>query len=257
MADFQSLSDILAREALTDIAENFFGARRDMDDQLERFEHLLAELRAKEDQASRSGCFLNSLLLKGWAVNDFYQAIGVAPEEFHSHSRCDLAKSFPGVPFAVTTRGKYAKLVFSAYEVFQKAVQAFLHGEYYRDPRTGKMKITAHYQQVLETAVSINARIHDLNSNMSPVCVLQYVKGLDPAVMDKEKIVGLAPAGEGCSIDDKLAFRPIDIESLEDMDRPDLPPAEEVRERIEAFCKGLYAGHKTEIKALLAAITET
>lgn len=253
MTGIESLSDILAKEALTDIAENFFGARRDMDAQLERFEHLLAEVRSRGEAADRAGCLLNFLLLKGWAVDAFYQAIGVDPGEFRLQSRCAL-ESPPDIPFALTKRGTYAKMVLAAYGDFQRAVDVFLHGEHVQEPRSGRMRLTPHLQQLLELAVAINARIHDLNSNMSPVCVLQYVKTFDPALMEKEKIVGLAPAGEGCSIDEKLAFRPIDIGAVEALDRPELPPADAVKDRIEGFCRELFSSRKAEMEALLAGL---
>jgi hypothetical protein len=253
MTGIESLSDILAKEALTDIAENFFGARRDMDSQLERFDLLLAEVRARGEAADRAGCLLNFLLLQGWAVDPFYQAIGVDPGEFKLQSRCALDRP-PDIPFALTRRGAYSKMVLAAYGEFQRAVDVFLNGENVQDARTGRMRLTPHFQQLLELAVAINARIHDLNSNMSPVCVLQYVKTFDPALMEKEKIVGLAPAGEGCSIDEKLAFRPVDIAAVEALDRPELPPAEAVKDRIEAFCRELFASRKAEMQALMARL---
>lgn len=257
MGDFTSLSDMLAKEVLTDIAENFFGARRNMDLQLEKFEAALAELKARRNELTQAGCGLNRLLLRGRAVEAFYQAIGVDPAGFSFFSRCDLTPAPGSLPFALTARGRYLKLVLGAYETFQKATDEYLHGVYHQTPRSGgKKMLTIHYQQVLETAVALNTRIHDLNANMSPVCVLQYVKGFDPTTMEKEKILGLEPGGPGCSIDDKLAFRPINIDLLEAMDTPDLPPADQVRDRIEAFCNRHYAENTDAIKRLLAVLSE-
>ena len=215
MTGIEALSDILAKEALTDIAENFFGARRDMDSQLERFDLLLAEVRNRGVAADR-----------GRVPAQFPPAPGLGRGRFLSGHR----RGPRGIPAPVPLRpgeppghplrpdppgGPTPRWCWPPTRASSGPWTCSCTASTSRTPRTGKMRLTPHYQQILELAVAINARIHDLNSNMSPVCVLQYVKTFDPALMEKEKIVGLAPAGEGCSIDEKLAFRPIDIGLVE------------------------------------------
>jgi len=63
--------DPLVEEVLMDAAENFFGARRELDGIITLFQSFVGALRVKEaDIAVRSG-FLNYLLLDGMITRDF------------------------------------------------------------------------------------------------------------------------------------------------------------------------------------------
>ena len=58
MTDFKDYADELQQEVVTDMAETYFGARKDIDDMLEVFDKMVGELRRHEPLLSQAAARL-------------------------------------------------------------------------------------------------------------------------------------------------------------------------------------------------------
>lgn len=246
-------SEPLVQEVLTDMANTFFGTRKELDDMMEALDAFVEELRQREAAIALRAGFLNHLFLDERAARDFYAAIKLDSPELLLEAEFSDKTISQEIPFAFSTKGEYIKLVLSAYDATQKACHEYLNGKLCEDPEEqGRMDVTVHYKQIVKMCEIINEKVHQVNTGMSPVCVLQYAKKFNPEAEEKERITGATFGGYACSIDDKLAYRPINFDSLQLKKYPELPDHDEVYHEITSFCKKEYHRHKADIKELIS-----
>ncbi len=257
MNPFNDFSDTLAEEVLTDMADTFFGARKQLEDMIEIFQSLVEELREKEVEVAGRAGFLHYVLLRGKVAGDFYESIKVDSPQILLESKFS-DKCLPyKIPFAFTDRGKFTKLVLWAYDALQNACDEYINGKYYDDPEEkGRKKLTIHYKLIKNMCKVINEKVYKVNTDVSPVCVLQYAKKFDPETMEKERIAGATFGGYACSIDEKLAYKTIDFDSLQLKKYPELPKEDKVNFEITLFCKKNYPKYKDEIKKLISDLED-
>ena len=257
MSSDKDLSDSLVEEVLTDVAGTFFETRRHLEEMMDLLQSFVKTLREKEAEvASRAG-FLHYLLLHGREAGDFYKSIKVNSTVILSESKFSDKTIPKKIPFALTARGKFIKLVLWAYDVLQKACDEYINGKYYDDPdEKGGKGITVHYKQIVTICELINEEVRKVNRDMSPAYTLQYAKKFNYETAEKEYITGGTLAGYARSIDEKLAYQPIDFDSLQLKRYPELPTQDKVISEITSFCKRKYSSNKDEIKKLISDLKE-
>ncbi len=82
MADFKDLSNALADEVLNDIADTFFGARKDIDDSLEYLDSLSKQLLEKVDGIFESCVLLQKVCLGEDGYKKFWKFAGINRNNF-------------------------------------------------------------------------------------------------------------------------------------------------------------------------------
>lgn len=256
MVDFSEFADQLQQEVVTDMAESYFGARKDLDDMIEAFNGMVAELREMEPSLSQAAARLHHLLLDRQTAKEFYITLDILPSCI-PFTRETPRPFFASLPFAFTGAGRYEKCVSRAYDLLQKTADVYLNGKYYESEEyPGKKRLTVHYIRLKALCEHINEKIAQVNEQMSPSNALRYVKEMDPVQVEREKTLGQGCLSEGCSLDNDLRFTPIDFKSLGLLVIQDLPPLRRVREAINVFCRSVYQTRTEEVQDAMDDLKE-
>jgi hypothetical protein len=254
MADYDSP---LTEEVLRDVAQNFFGTRKKLDDMIEILESFAATLRLKAGRVELHAGVLHFLLVEDDWILRFYAAIGVAqPGDL---AECRRPEPLPGlrVPFALTRRGRFVKTVHEQYRRLQHAC---------REYRCSTANPLEEAENPIDACVDvrmleamrelINGKIQEVNEQGSPSTVLQYTKGFDAKGERQSKVAG-ATGGEYSGMDRKYLYRPIPVEQMGLKQYPDLPAPDHCRAAIERFSRKVYPQIAGEVNFRLARLKET
>ena len=277
MADlYTTYAESLEEEVLTELAENFFGTRKALDQKIDRLYELADQLRAREDAVLGRFSFLAFVLLRGRLAGEFWAALGVEPTEgmltvgeLHSRDRGERQR-------ALTGRARWTKYVAAAYGAASDAVREHLLGSVYVDSSESdredgepgpehasgeavrlsggkRKKLSVHYRQLVAMHAHVNAEIDRVNRDLPPSGALGYVKQFDVERVEKEKITGGGSA-LGEKLDAGLCFRPVDFDSLRLRAFPELPPLDKVSGTIQEFCKARFDANREELSAIMDEI---
>ena len=252
MTDFKDYADELQQEVVSDMAETYFGARKDIDDMLEVFDNMVGELRQHEPHLSQAAARLHRLLLDKETAEGFYETLGVAQT---SIPYTDEAPKpfFDKLPFAFTGAGRYERCVFRVYNLLQKAVDEYLNGRYFDDPeQPGRKGLTVHYFRLKALSEYINEEIGKVNKT-AVSGALQFIKTMDPEQMQQEGIMGETAKGAE-RIDQDMHFSPMDFEGLGLPVVHELPALYSVREAIKVFCSKLYKERREDIAGAMQSL---
>lgn len=256
MVDFKEFADKLQHEVMTEMAESYFGDRKNLDNMITAFHETLEKFRLHCPKLSQAAARLHHLLLDRETARDFYIALDIVPSCIPFTDE-RARPFFDSQPFAFTRYGKYERCVFRAYKLFQGVADEYLNGQYFDDPdRKGRKRLSIHYIRLKALAEFINEEIRRLDNVMSPSGLLRYVKSMDPIQTEREKIMGDACLIEGCTLDTDLRFTPIDFEGLELPIVQDLPAFTMVKPAIRQFCKGIYPSRKQDIMKAMAILQD-
>lgn len=254
MADFKEFADQLQHEVVTDMAESYFGARKDLDDMIDAFNLMVEEFRQMGPKLSQAAAVLHHLLLDRETARDFYISLDIVPSCI-PFGDVTPRPFFDPLPFAFTG-GRYQKCVFRAYDIFQKTADEYLNGVYYEDPEfKGRKRLTVHYLRLKALCEHINDEVERVNGGMSPSGALRYLKTMDPVRVEQEKMIGEACLVEG-AIDKELLFLPIDFEALSLPIVQDLPALYKVKPLIKEFCEQIYPSRKHDVQAAMAGLRD-
>lgn len=243
--------DPLVEEILTDVAESFFEHRRQLEEKINLFYSYVEELRLKEVEVRTRAAFLNHLLLHGRQAPAFYAMLGVEGALFTAAGAAAPQSALACMPFAIGFCVRFVKLVCTAYDALQKSCALYLHGRSKADMTAKPDPTQAYYALVIEMHRLINQEIDRINSSISPSCALQFAKRLNPLMAQKEKITG-GGATDARSLDEKMCYAAIDLESLSLKRYPELPEIEAVRPAVKRFCETLCRTHAKKIKTVMA-----
>lgn len=242
----------MIEEVMIDLADNFFSSRKELDEMTDIFQSCLCMFREKELVVSERAGFLNWLLIRKDAAEEFYESLGMnSPDPLLSaESRLPDDKIIPEkIPFAFTPKGKFIKLVLRAYHDLHKAADEYMNG-YPGDSDT----CDVYYRMMLKMAMLINEKIRRINQGLAPSAVIGFARRFNPEAMGKEQIAGATLDGYDFSIDSKLAYQILDPDSLQFKSYPELPEPGTVLSEIISFCEKNYAENKEEIGKRIADV---
>lgn len=251
----ESFADSLAQETLVDMAENFFGARKDLDKEIENFRAQAEKLKAVGEAALGKANVLHALLLDEETAHDFYFELGIGPGRLFAW--VDPAGPKPAFqpPRALTSRGRYVKAVLKAYAEMQEAFDVYLHGRYYLDSRQpGRKRLSVHYNLLRDLAGHINRRIRKVNEGQAPSCVLGFAKSLNVGGLAKERITGATLIGDLRALDHDLAFTPVSCVDLGLKELPELPLPRGVKDVVVGYAGKVHHEHRAQADAALARL---
>jgi len=234
----------LFTEVLTEAAETFFGTRREVDAMIELLERHVEKLKARQKQVEARAALLNYVLLDGTAARGFYRGLAVTPGVLAAIAPSPAAWIQP-LPFALTAKGRFAKVVGEIYQELAQACQDYMHGS----QTQGRKQETEIYHGLLAGMVAlINAEIRRVNEAFSPCQSLRFAKQFSPGHHEAE----VPDCRYGDCLEQKLCFRPLNIAAFNLAVYPDLPPAEAVAGKITAFAKGLFRDHTRAARRVLS-----
>ena len=247
--------DSLAEELLRDMANTFFGKRKQMEERINIFYKYVEALRKKEAEVNARAAFFNYLL--HWEGSaEFFVSIQVDSKVFPSQETMpDL--TFPVyIPYALTLKGEFVNLVNEAYDSLQKICMEYIFGkEFYefKDQDIGTLSV--YYKLIDEMAYLLNEDIRKYNEEVSPANVLQYFKRFNPETIKKEYFTGGSSfSGDDCGLNRNLAFKPINHEELNLKKYQELPPLYRVSGKIKTYCKKIYARNQADIKNMISQL---
>lgn len=256
MADFRDIADQLQQEVVSDMAESYFGARKELDDKIAGFNFMVQEFRSLVPRLSQAAARLNHLLLDKRTARDFYIALDIVPSCIPAGDD-EVSPFFDKLPWALTGSGRYVRCICRAYDLLQKAADDYLNGHYYPDPDVpGRKRLTIHYLRLRALAEHINDEVERVNTEMSPSGTLRYVKRMDPEQSEREDVIGAACLTEGCGLDADLEFQGVDFKGLNLPVVQDLPRLSMVKPAITQFCKRIYPSRKQDILSSMHALRE-
>ncbi len=247
--------DPMIEEVISDAADSFFGARRQLDGMMDLFQSYVEAFREKEVELAARAGFVKYLLLGRETAGDFYKSISIdSPEILLEGDFSDNALPAT-IPFAFTVKGEYISLVLRAYNDLQKASDEYINGENDNGANGKGTGSIVYYNLIIKMCELINEKVHQMNTEMSPITVLQFFRRLNPGTGSKERITGgnTFDGYERC-INQKLAYQPINFDSLQLKKYPELPKQDQVDSDIISFCKKIYSGNKEEIKKRLSQV---
>lgn len=228
--------DALVRETLREAADVFFGARKEVEDEIALFQSRAAELRVRAEKIRlwTGGLFF---LLGPEGSADLPEGLraGLTAEDAPEGSRLVLSrlKSF-------TRKGLFVKTAWRLYAELAGMIDAYMHGAPYADPLyPGRKLVSVHYDQVRRHCEAVNERIVRLNESNRPSESLGFAKRMNQNQAHKESVTG---GGEGTvSLDEDLAFSPIEFEACGLPFFPDLPVDGATEKQFRDLCAGVFA----------------
>jgi len=257
MAPVQDVCDFLAGEVLGEMAGNFFGRRKSLENLIDLVFTYAEALRRQAALVDSRAGFLAHLLLEPKAAASFYVAIGVqAPQALmiEGFDRRALPDRFPSALF---TADRFRKLFKWAYGALAKTCDEYLHGPADCDTgpdREADPDILASYTLVIKLAERANEEVCRINQEVSPSAVLQSARKLGPLGPYRRQSEEFSPGVACAGFDQKFAFSTVDIQSLSLKAYPELPTAESVAPQIADFCKHFYRTHRQPVREMLAAL---
>jgi hypothetical protein len=243
--------DPLVEEILTDVAGSFFEKRRQLDEKIDLLHGYVQALRFKESEVQNQAAFLNHLLLQGHQAPAFYEMLNVDGTLLTAAGAVVPQNAQLCMPLAIGFCTRFVKLVCTAYDALQKSCAVYLHGRSKADMTAKPDPTKAYYYLVLEMHRLVNQEINHINASISPSCALQFAKRLNPQMVQKEKITG-GGASDARSLDDKLCYTTIDLETLSLKRFPELPVIGTVLPDVKRFCETLCRAHGKKIKDVMA-----
>ncbi|MFH1912833.1 MAG: hypothetical protein ABIK45_00970 [Pseudomonadota bacterium] len=250
MADFNEYADQLQKEVVSEMAESYFGDRRNLDDLMADFAIMTGTLRELVSGVERAALRLHHLLLG--RQESFYLALEVDPACV-PFGRGAPVPLFPRLPMALTRAGRYVRCVRMSYDLLQRAVNDYLHGHYYVEGGDkGRKQLTVNYLGLKQFAAMIDAEVVRVNHNRTPACTLRYVKAMDPVSAERERLIGDVSYVDGGELDQTLRFAPVCFDELGLPEIQELPPLREVGGLIGQMCRSLYRERSDEARAAMA-----
>jgi len=251
MGGTKDFGDSLVEEVLTDVAESFFGARKELDDLNELFMAYVDRLQDAARQVEIVAGRLNHILAGGDLRRKFYRMLEV--EKAAPYLQCQFIpddRRIP-VPFSLTDRGRFIKLTIQLYADLQRATEAYTRGPVEADDGTGEPPV--YYNLVRSMCELINEKVCIVRNGMSPACVLQYAKKFDAQHAQQARVTG-GTVGAYAHMDSKFECQPIDFDQLDLVQFPELPKSDDVKSDIIAFCKKHYPAIRADLPVLLAQL---
>lgn len=265
MKNLEEFVDALGNEARLEMAENFFGNRRQAEEETELLRRNAEQLRRRFASHVSYVNLLHALLLdvpphrSASAVKNFYQDVPrVDPTLFIEVAKPEQARLFISRPFALTRRGRYVRLVMNAYSGMQNSIDAYLHGRWENDPNIrGKKRQTINIDLLAAWVQSLNERIRKVNQDHSPSSVLEFNRRMNPAAMDRERIAGGTLDNYSQAADKSLAIPELPWDELKLPRPPDLPHPDEIGARLRLFALALYREHSDACKDVMRNLYAT
>lgn len=246
----EEMVDALSEEVLSEMAGTFFGARCSVDDEVELFEARAADLILAGQRVMSLVALLNEAFIDPVYAERFWKTLGV-PEAFIRKADGVRASHYHAVPWGLSRRRRYLKLLERLYASLVLAVDRYRNGTDYTRPQEHRRSRLVGWHSYQQWADEINARIDSVNANQSPSTVLAFARSLDTQGAAKARVVGAGIDGFCSSVDDNLCLRHVDGSTAGIGPVPDFPEPAAALEAIRDVGNQVYAQEPRRVMALL------
>lgn len=253
---YDELANGLQDECLQEAADTLFGKRREMEHEISLFYDKVDELKHIFETCRGYQRDLQYLLLQNdpATVRAFYTALDVDSNNMPNVTLAPDTGMGIKVPGGLTLKGRYFKAVSEAYTRLATAIEEFLYGRTYSDPKDPRVKrITVNRTQISEWCEQLNQKIDKMNQDYAPSQSLDFARRLNVGQSDKAD--KMACTLSHCNLDKDMAFPHVQWGCLDLPDYPELPSVDTVKKDIKAFCSDLVAANKDEIKAIIEKLS--
>lgn len=247
MSKLDYLSEEMVEETLKEAADTFFGKRKQVDQELEFLNQQAEELRKKGELIKENASRLNYLLPDEDSINFFWTQLGLKDSVYPSiQGECTERMS---VPWAMTLKGKYQKVLLSMYDDLKTLVKDYLHGRYVDHPEIkGKKVITPNLSNLKKRAEYINKNIEQINRWNKPDDVLAFSRRMNIDESSKRESIG---SGLEYDFDHDLCLSPFDFSSLELTEYPELPGGKKDYYKIADITMSIFKEKKEQVRTIL------
>lgn len=248
MGSYEDIAEALAQEVLTDVAESFFGTRKHIDDMTELLNIYVQRLKDFEKEVCARAGLINYLFILPNHVKNFFDTLAVQSSDAFINCKFSSHVLPKKLRFSFTAKGEFLEWVTYAYSSLQQSCHEYLYGRGIDD--TGAKSIyrkDIYLNLVKNMCRLINDRIERVNKDMPPFSILQYVRQFDPEYESKAHLAIAGYQGESSGINEKLAYQPINFNSFQLTEFPELPPIDKVLKEITDFSNQFYSWHKDDL----------
>ena len=247
--------DIIIEEVLADTANDFFGKRKIIENQVDMLQTYVKKLSKKSFSISKHLSLLGYLLLERTNTNAFFKQIGTVDCEILLKGKQPYFDLLPQkAKLGVGSKKKFYRLIFYLYKQIQTLCDAYNRGQIYGDA-TGQDSVEkdpeVNFQFIMNMVNLINENIRKVNVEKSPSSVLQFAKSFNSDAAQKEKITGAMSADYNQHLNQKMRIDLINPEKLEMDKYPLLPAPEAVKVKIKEYCRLFYKNNKDEVRQML------
>lgn len=248
---FDEFSASLQQEALREMADSFFGARREIEDDVERMRSGLRELQALAERALERLTLLRALLLDEATVRHCLALLDLPTAQ--DQLSLALAGRTPRLTFplpgGLRWSARYLRLLELAYAFAQDSCHVYMHGRYRPDPVTGVRSQSLSYRAMLTWCGETNERIRRCNSSQPPSSVLAYAGQLQGT--GSTEGTGCTLGNLGQHADATLSLAPVDCVGFGLPDLPELPPPTSAGGVLRHFAREFYEARGPELRELM------
>lgn len=279
----------LQDEVMTELAGDFFAARKAIDTEVALFRARVADIDLAGQRVQCTAALLFALLPGADGAPALLSALEVPDaERFSALCRGVQACLHVSVPWAFTRAGRYAGTVHAAYSRLWTAVDRYTNGMGYRavvrmphmeaaygSGHSGATPLasripeqesgyaaghatarTMGWKRYLRWCDELNERITAVNRNHAPSLVLGLARSMDVETAAKERASGGGVDGLDASMDTALRLPPMECGMAGVGPLPDLPEPDAVRHAIRGFAKQYYARHRSAAESAMRCLSE-
>jgi hypothetical protein len=241
-SDAGDIAAALAYQVKKEIAENYFGARRSLEEEREELLSRSRKLvRSWEKEVLPLLIQIGSLLMSETAVRAFLKII--KREDLLPLLKKETAECKPNQEvlscspsFALTARGKYRNLIFATYALARQRMK----------------KLAEEIEGLEKQAVLFNEDLAKFNTSFCLSDILSFIKALD-GVDGLKGVLGenIDPRAVPL-LEEKLLLRPLQLSREGLPSRLVLPPLKEIKGPLGKCLDQAYSEHCPEIKERIA-----
>jgi hypothetical protein len=229
----------LTHEVKEEIIENYFYERRLIEEQIKYVKELAVKVTELQKNLYKRFARIYVLLQESQYVEAFIKLIGLTKTPFEKRFKRkeNYQRGIRFIPVrSFTDRGRFKKLLSESYRRLVSWNAVYLDA----------------YHEFEEECDAVNQNLKDFETNHDLLTILSYLKNIDIEGVEKKHYLGdnFSPEEVG-SIEKRLQFKPVRIETFDLISPPELPRFETIQSDLGALADCIYGECSLQTKKLL------
>jgi len=236
------INQVLIEDMLRDSAENFFGRRVNLEQEITLLKEKIAQLAHLIQRINTHQRTLATLLITQDNWTRLFKEVLKVELDYPQNKLNQIS----GCPWSLFFKTKYKKCFWTYYQSMAQAIEIYWFGKEELEPKTKIKKVSFHYELALKWIKRLNQEISQLNTYYKPSDFLQFSKRMQ-TLEGQENLGGTMVY----TLDKDFKYQKLDPKRLGLVFYPRLPVGEAVRKKLNLFLEEVYAKHESEIRNLL------